>query len=97
MTPEGRTKEAIKKWLKKHYIWYFMPVSNGMGMHGIPDFICCWQGRFIAIEAKAPGKRNNVSPKQQVQIDAIQKAGGYAAIVDDIDQLLGVLEHANKS
>jgi hypothetical protein len=97
VTPEGRVKNAIKAWLKKYHIWYFMPVSNGMGAHGIPDFICCWQGRFVGIEAKAPGKRNNVSPKQQVQIDAIQKAGGVAAVVDNVDQLLGVLEHANKS
>ena len=91
-TPEGRVKAAVKQWLKARGIWFFMPVSNGMGVHGVPDFICCWEGRFLGIETKAPGKRANVSALQQMQHQAIQAAGGVALVVDDAAQLQGLLE-----
>lgn len=87
MTPEGRVKEAVKRWLKERGVWYYMPVQNGMGVTGIPDFVCCWHGRFLAIETKAPGKRANVSANQERQITGIWKAGGVAVIVDDVEQL----------
>ncbi len=86
-TPEGRVKELVKRWLRARDIWYFMPVSNGMGTHGVPDFVCCWNGAFIGIECKAPGKRGNVSALQVMQIDAIRRAGGLAVVVDDPAQL----------
>jgi Holliday junction resolvase len=87
MTPEARTKAAIVKWLKARSIWYFMPVSNGMGRHGIPDFICCWGGKFLAIEAKAAGKRANTSALQEREIEAIRSARGWAVVIDDVSQL----------
>lgn len=87
MTPEGKVKAAVKRWLQTRGIWYYMPVQNGMGVAGIPDFVCCWNGHFIAIETKAPGKRSNLSAKQEDQIMAIHKAGGVAIVVDDVAQL----------
>ena len=86
-TPEGRVKSAVKRWLQARGIWFFCPVSNGMGVHGIPDFICCWAGRFLAIETKAPGKRGNLSEPQKFQIDGIRAANGFACVVDDVSQL----------
>lgn len=86
-TPEGRVKQKVRAWLKAHGVWFFVPVSNGMGAHGIPDFICCYAGRFIGVECKAPGKRGNTSPLQDQQIEAIQHAGGIAIVVDDAEQL----------
>lgn len=93
-TPEGRVKAAVKAFLKEHGVWFFMPVSNGMGVVGIPDFICCWQGRFLAIETKAPGKRGNTTPNQKQKIAEIQRADGLALVVDDVEQLKGVFENA---
>jgi Holliday junction resolvase len=86
-TPESKTKNAIKKWLDARSIWYYMPVSNGMGRHGIPDFVCCWAGKFLAIEAKAAGKRANTSALQDREIAAIRQAKGWAVVVDDVAQL----------
>ena len=82
-TPEGRVKDAIKKHLKSIGAWYFMPVSNGMGQVGIPDIICCYKGVFVAIEAKAPGKRSNVTENQKRVLDAIRTAEGWAWVCDD--------------
>lgn len=94
LTPEGRVKEAIKKILKAHGIFYYMPMSNGMGQVGAPDFLCCFNGRFWAVEAKAPGKRDNTTANQDRVIDAINAAGGVAIVVDDAKQLEELILHA---
>ena len=83
MTPEGKVKESIKRKLKALGAWYFMPVSNGMGQVGIPDIICCYKGVFIAIEAKAPGKKSNLTVNQKRVLIEIQNARGFAWVVDD--------------
>lgn len=87
MTPEGRVKEDVKKILKKHNIWYFMPAANGFGKVGVPDFICCWNGKFLAVETKAPGKLSNLTPNQQNRIDEIRSARGWALVIDDAKAL----------
>ena len=87
MTPEGKVKADVKKFLKSIGCWYFMPVSNGMGQVGIPDFICCYQGRFVAIETKAPGKISNTTANQDRVISEIKLAGGSAVVVDNVEQV----------
>lgn len=87
MTPEGKVKEAVKKVLKAHGVFYYMPVQNGMGQVGIPDFICCFNGRFWAIETKAPGKRGSTTANQDRVLEAIKAAGGIAVVIDDVKQL----------
>lgn len=91
-TPEGRVKSAVRKYLQARSIWYYQPVQNGMGVVGIPDFICCWDGRFLAIETKAPGKRNDTTANQKRVIEAINTHGGSAVVIDDVAQLE---EHLN--
>jgi len=87
MTPEGKVKKEVRAWLKARGIWHYMPVQNGMGVVGIPDLICCWDGKFLAIETKAPGKRANTTPNQDARIKEIQQAKGWALVVDDVKQL----------
>jgi hypothetical protein len=87
MTPEGKVKADVKKFLKAVGCWYFLPVSNGMGQVGIPDFICCDQGRFVAIETKAPGKISNTTANQDRVISEIKLAGGSAVVVDNVEQV----------
>jgi hypothetical protein len=93
MTPEGKVKHKIKQLLKERNIYYYMPVSNGMGRVGAPDFLCCWRGKWLAIEAKAPGKRGNTTPNQKRELASIRDAGGIAIVVDDVTQLHEVLNH----
>ena len=87
MTPEGKVKEAVKKVMRKHGVWYFMPMQNGFGVVGIPDFICCIDGLFFTVETKAPGKRDNTTPIQQRVMREILENGGYAIVVDDAKQV----------
>jgi hypothetical protein len=92
MTPEGKVKAAVKKYLQAQGVWFWMPVSNGMGQVGIPDFICCFNGTFIAIETKAPGKLSNVTANQQRVIDEIKSHGGLALVVDSVDSIVPTIE-----
>lgn len=87
-TPEGKVKDAVKKWLKARGVWYYMPIKGvAFGVNGIPDFICCWNGKFLAIETKAPGKRNQTTANQDARIEEIRAAKGWALVVDDVKQL----------
>jgi Holliday junction resolvase len=92
MTPEARVKAQVKKLLESKGVYFFMPVSNGMGRHGIPDVIACWDGKFLGVEVKAPGKRANTSALQDREINAIRLAKGLAIVVDDVSQLEELLE-----
>ena len=90
MTPEGKVKKAVREFLRAKDVWFYQPVQNGMGQVGIPDFVCCYRGTFIAIETKAPGKLKGVTPNQQRVIDEIKAHGGLAVVVDSVDSLAPV-------
>lgn len=101
-TPEAKVKAAIKKYLDAHGFWragaarpehvrgwYYMPVSNGMGVHGIPDFMCTYNGRTIGIEAKAP--KGVVSELQKQRHIEMQAAGALVVVaysVEDVEAAL---------
>jgi hypothetical protein len=92
MTPEGKVKKAIKAYFKEIGAWYYMPMSNGMGRVGCPDFIVCYRGLFFAFETKAPGKINNVTPNQEREIFEIIQAAGVAVVVDDVKQVRDTID-----
>lgn len=91
MTPEGMIKSLISSVLTKHNAWYFMPVPSGYQAKTV-DFIVCHRGRFIAIEAKRPGK--NATQRQAYVLKQIREAGGIALtintpeLVDELDEKL---------
>jgi hypothetical protein len=78
-TPESKVKAKIKAILKKHDIYYAMPIGTGYGNSGVPDFLCCINGHFVAIEAKA-GK-GQATALQLKNLDAIQTSGGHPMII----------------
>jgi hypothetical protein len=84
-TPEGKVKDKIKKILKAHGAYYAMPMGTGFGNAGVPDFLCCIDGRFVAIEAKAGvGKTTALQKKNLAEIES---CGGSAWVIneDNID------------
>jgi hypothetical protein len=90
-TPEGKTKDLIKKWEKKNQdllkLWMIIPSRFGASV-GISDFIGIAKGgKFVAIEAKADGKKDTVTPLQQIFIDVINKFGGVAGVVSNQEDL----------
>ena len=83
-TPEGKVKEQIKRLLREYEAYYFMPVQNGMGAPSL-DFLVCYNGQFIGIEAKAPGKKP--TPRQEVTMTQMRSAGAICMVVDGPDTL----------
>lgn len=77
-TPEGKVKDQIKAILQEYGAHFYMPVPTGYGLRGEPDFICCYKGRYVAIEAKASG--GTLSPHQKQRLASIQFAGGIALV-----------------
>lgn len=80
-TPEGMVKAQIRKILDAAGAYYYMPVSYGMGRHGVPDFFVCCRGLFFGIEAKA-GK-GTTTALQDREIARIVMAGGVALIINE--------------
>ena len=81
MTPEGRTKDTIRRMLEEAGAYFFMPPANGYGRAGIPDFVACINARFVAIEAKAGKGKTTLLQGRELQ--RIKSAGGYALVVYD--------------
>lgn len=79
MTPEGKVKVQIKELLKKYQAYWHMPVQNGMGSPAL-DFHVCHQGKYLGIEAKAPGK--TITTRQGITCREIEAAGGSVFICD---------------
>jgi Holliday junction resolvase len=91
-TPEKKVKDKVVKLLKAHGIYYFFPATFGMGRSGVPDVVCCWRGKFLAVECKA-GK-NTTTALQDREIAAIRSAGGIALIINEnnLDELKALIE-----
>ena len=80
-TPESKVKDKIKAILKKHGVYYAMPIGTGYGNSGVPDFLCCVAGHFLAIEAKA-GK-GTTTALQDKHLTQIKAQGGSALVINE--------------
>lgn len=94
ITPEGKTKARVDKILKKHGVWYFKPRGTVMGQSGIPDYIGCVNGRFIAVEAKA-GNNQPTELQKRTLLD-IALHGGKSLVVWDNEESYERLESVIK-
>ena len=85
MTPEGKIKREINKVLVSYgeELWDYMPVPTGYGRATL-DYILCFRGRFVAIEAKAPGKKP--TPRQHLTIRELERAGAQVFVIDSVEK-----------
>lgn len=99
MTPEKKVKAKVVEILKGFGAYYFYASTGGYGASGVPDIICCYQKRFIAIECKAgKGKTTALQEKNIAQIIA---QGGLAMVVnedniEDVRTFMGYLLRGGK-
>ena len=95
-TPEAKVKAKIKAILKAHNVYYAMPIGTGYGNSGVPDFLCCVNGKFVAIEAKA-GK-GVATALQLKNLQAIDASGGYTCIIreDTLQYLENIIAECKK-
>lgn len=90
-TPESKVKKQIRKILDEAGAYHAMPIGSGYGNSGVPDFLVCHKGRFIAVEAKA-GK-GKTTALQEMNLAAIRAAGGTALVIneDNLNELKELL------
>jgi len=82
-TPEGRVKAKVRDRLAQYDgVYRYMPVPSGFGQTTL-DFLCCYRGRFFAIETKAPGKKPTL--RQSEELKKIDRAMGRTFVIDDVD------------
>jgi pantoate kinase len=94
-TPEAKVKDKIKKILKDNNVYFAMPIGTGYGSSGVPDFLCCVNGHFLAIEAKA-GK-GTTTALQEKNLREIKQCGGTAAVIAEeqleyLEQLIQLMK-----
>ena len=80
-TPEKKVKAKVVEILKAHGVYYFFPATFGMGRGGVPDIVCCYRGKFIAVECKAGAGKTTAL--QDRELEAIKAAGGAAIVVNE--------------
>ena len=90
-TPEKKDKQRVVAQLKELGAYYFYPTTGGFGSSGVPDVVCCYQGRFIGIECKA-GK-GKTTALQDKNLAAISAADGIALVINEenVDNLTGII------
>ena len=92
VTPEGKIKKLVTNWLKSKKLpyWSIIPSAYG-GSTGMSDLCSILpNGKWLAIEVKARGKKANVTKLQQKFIDVINDNRGVAVVVsceEDLEQL----------
>lgn len=95
MAAEKQFETKIKKFLKDNGCWYVKYFANSFTPRGIPDLLCCVNGRFVAIEVKA--ENGKPSELQYYNCDKIREAGGIALILyprdfDSFKELIHMLK-----
>lgn len=90
-TPEAKVKHKVVEILKSSDVYYFFPATHGYGRSGVPDIICCVNGKFLGIECKAGDSSPTVL--QHRELDAIRLAGGTAVVINEgnITMLYGLI------
>lgn len=93
---EKAFENKIKAYLKQQGAWHVKYFANAYTRSGVPDLICCVNGKFLAIEVKA--EHGRVSELQNYQIEQIKKSGGKALIVypKDFEEFKKIVEELKK-
>lgn len=84
---EKSYENKIKKFIESVGGWWVKFHGNAFTRDGVPDLLCCVNGKFLAIEVKGDG--GEPSELQLHEIEEIKKAGGVALVSyqDDFEEL----------
>jgi len=85
---------AIMRYLKTVPDCFCWKQHGGQfGTAGLPDIICCLNGRFVAFEVKQPsGKLTKI---QEHTIQKIHRAKGEAFKVTSVDEVKEIIKNLN--
>lgn len=84
MSEQGLQKIILKR-LENEGIYAIKVMSASK--RGVPDIVCCWDGKFVSIEVKTPSAASKLTELQKRNISAIQRTGGEAFVVRSLSDL----------
>lgn len=88
---EKTITNKILKYLKSlDNCFCFKEHGGQYGTAGIPDIICCYNGRFVAFEVKT--EKGRLTKLQEITIRKIKEAKGKAYKVTSVDEVKKILE-----
>ena len=89
---EKTVENKIKDYLFEHGIYHFKVHGSKFMPSGIADIISCVIGRFVGIEVKRPGAKNEQSEQQKIHERNVIKSGGIYILADCLDDVTSVIE-----
>ena len=81
MGHEALVKRKVKELLNTRGAYWFMPTTWGYGKSGVPDFVVCYRGVFVAIETKSGDEQPTLLQKRNLA--DIIKRGGVAIVINE--------------
>lgn len=84
-------ENKIKAYLKSIGAYYVKYFGNSYSQVGVPDILACYKGRFIGIEVK--NETGKTSKLQDLNILAIQKAGGISFVARSVEEVKKVIDN----
>jgi hypothetical protein len=88
---EARLRSNIVKRLNAYSGFWFVTHADQYGTGGLPDIIGCYNGRFVGLEVKLPGKEHTLTQRQSHVLAKITAAGGIGAMVTTVDQAMDLV------
>ena len=89
----------IREFLRSRGIFHWKSWQGPMSQpKGVADIIGCYQGRFLAIEVKRPGRKP--TPAQERFISEVAKANGIAFVAHSVEEVkagLGLTYRSQKT
>jgi len=83
---ESDITRDIRKVLKQLGVVAVKFWGGPMTERGVSDLLCCFQGRFVAIEVKRSGGR--LSPEQERFLERVRAAGGLGIVAYSVDDVI---------
>ena len=90
---ESIFKRKAVAFLKSRGAWVFKVHGDGYSRNGVQDLICCYLGRFLAVELKVDGR--DAEPLQSYEASQVKKSRGISIVartILDIEKALMKIE-----
>lgn len=98
---EGPIQQAILGYLALKHVFAFRVNTTGVYdpkrkifrkspnvLKGVSDILGCYQGKMLAIEVKAPGRKEK--PEQTKFLQRVNDAGGLGFIARSVDDVIAM-------
>lgn len=85
---ESKLSRKIMDALRLEGVFCFKVHGSEYMMAGLPDIVACVDGRFVGLETKLPGERDNTSKIQEHRHAEIRLAGGECFVVCSVAEAL---------